>query len=166
MIIAVGVAVGMVETTKDCVVMELNRLDIMLIIELVHQLWVCVVIAKRTIAITSLILLAIGMPSIGMRIRMIESTKHGMIMEINWRYIMCIVKLVLELWVCVMEVIAVSTRAVAALWCVDSILLCKVVLWHIFMLINHCRVLIMLSVVSVRLLLRLVVFLWDYLMLD
>ena len=36
MIIAVGVAVGMVETTKDGVVVELNRLDIMLIIELVH----------------------------------------------------------------------------------------------------------------------------------
>ena len=36
MIIAVGVAVGMVETMKYGVVMELNRLDIMLIIELVH----------------------------------------------------------------------------------------------------------------------------------
>ena len=164
MIIAVGVAVGMVETMKDSVVMELNWLDIMLIIELVHQLWVCVVIAKRTIAITSLILLAIGMPPIGMRIRMIESTKHGMIMEINWRYIVCIVKLVLELWVCVVEVIAISAGAVAALRCVDSILLCIVVLGHIFMLVDHwCVAEIVLSVVSVRLLLRLVVFLGNFL---
>ena len=164
MIIAVGVAVGMVETTKDSVVMELNRLDIMLIIELVHQLRVCVVIAKRTIAITSLILLAIGMPSIGMRIRMIESMKHGVIMVINWRYIVRIVKLVLELWVCVVEVIAISAGAVAALRCVESILLCKVVLGHIFMLVNHwCVAEIVLSVVSVRLLLRLVVFLGNIL---
>ena len=113
----------MVETMKDSVVMELNRLDIMLIIELVHQLRVCMVIAKRTIAITSLILLAVGMPSIGMRIRMIESMKHGMIMVINWCYIVRIIKLVLELRVCVVEVIAVSAGAVAALRCVESILL-------------------------------------------
>ena len=36
MIVAVGVAVGMVETTKNSMVMELDRLDIMLIIKLVH----------------------------------------------------------------------------------------------------------------------------------
>ena len=94
---------------------------------------------------------------------MVECAKHGMILEIDRRYIMRIIKLVLEFWVCVVEVIAIATGAIAALRCVDSILLCKVVLWHIFMLINHCRVLIMLSVVSVRLLLRLVVFLWDFL---
>ena len=86
-----------------------------------------------------------------------------MILEIDRRYIVRIIKLVLKLWVCMVEVIAISTGAVAALRCVESILLCKVVLRHIFMLINHCRVLIMLSIVSVRLLLGLVVFLWDFL---
>ena len=94
---------------------------------------------------------------------MVECAKHGMILVIDRRYIMRIIKLVLEFWVCMVEVIAISTGAVAALWCVETILLCKVVLGHIFMLINHCRALIMLSVVSVRLLLRLVVFLWDFL---
>ena len=86
-----------------------------------------------------------------------------MIMEINWRYIVSIVKLVLELWVCMVEVIAISSGAVAALRCVESILLCIEVLGHIFMLVNHWYVVIVLSVVSVRLLLRLVVFLWDFL---
>ena len=86
-----------------------------------------------------------------------------MIMEINWRYIVSIVKLVLELWVCMVEVIAISSGAVAALRCVESILLCIEVLGHIFMLVNHWYMIIMLSVVPVRLLLRLVVFLWDFL---
>ena len=121
-------------------------------------------ITKWAIAIASLNLAAVGMPSVRMRIGMIKTTKHGMIMVINWRYIVCIVKLVLELWVCMMEVIAVSLRAVAALWSIESILLCIEVLWHIFMLINYWHAAeIVLSVISIRLLLRLMVFLRDIL---
>ena len=119
-------------------------------------------ITKWAIAIASLNLAAVGMPSVRVRIGMIKSTKHGMIIEVNWRYIVRIVKLVLELWVCMMEVIAVSLRAVAALRCIDSILLCIEVLWHIFMLINYWHAAeVVLSVISIRLLLRLVVFLGD-----
>ena len=66
MIVAVGVAVGMVESTKNGVIMEFNWGYIMCIVKLVHKLRVCVVIAQRAIAISSLILTAIGMPSIGM----------------------------------------------------------------------------------------------------
>ena len=122
------------------------------------------VITKWAIAIASLNLAAVGMPSVRMRIGMIKTTKHGMIMEINWRYIVRIVKLVLELWVCMMEVIAVSLRAVAALRSIESILLCIEVLWHIFMLINYWHAAeIVLSVISIRLLLRLMVFLRDIL---
>ena len=65
MIVAVGVAVGMVETTENGVIMELNWCYIMSIIELVHQFRVCMVIAECTIAVTSLILTAISMPSVG-----------------------------------------------------------------------------------------------------
>ena len=66
MIVAVGVAVGMVESTKNGVIMEFNWGYIMCIVKLVHKLRVCVMIAQRAIAISSLILTAIGMPSIGM----------------------------------------------------------------------------------------------------
>ena len=66
MIVAVGVAVGMVESTKNGVIMEFDWSYIMCIVKLVHKLRVCVVIAQRSIAIASLILTAIGMPSVGM----------------------------------------------------------------------------------------------------
>ena len=65
MIIAVGVAVGMVETTENGVIVELNWCYIMSIIKLVHQFRVCVVIAECTIAVACLILTAISMPSVG-----------------------------------------------------------------------------------------------------
>ena len=66
MIVAVGMAVGMVESSKNGVIMEFDWSYIMCIVKLVHKLRVCVVIAQRAIAIASLILTAIGMPSVGM----------------------------------------------------------------------------------------------------
>ena len=56
----------MVESTKNGVIMEFDWSYIMCIVKLVHKLRVCVVIAQRSIAIASLILTAIGMPSVGM----------------------------------------------------------------------------------------------------
>ena len=105
---------------------EVDHLNVVLVIELMLKLRVCVVFVRVLIAsiativwvgvVVILLLAGIGLHAINKRMRrhaMIvavrvgvfvgQSGKHGMLMEIHGLDIVLIVKLVLELWVCVME---------------------------------------------------------------
>lgn len=100
---------------------------------------------------------------------MVECGKHGMLMEINWRYIMRIVVLVRELWVC-MVIVAAFVRSIESILVSIGFMLVnrwRGVPWVVIVLIGlvwgkiviRNMAVIMFSVVSISLLFSLVVFL-------
>ena len=100
---------------------------------------------------------------------MVECGKHSMLMEINWRYIMRIVVLVRELWVC-MVIVAAFVRSIESILVSIGFMLVnrwRGVPWVVIVLIGlvwgkivvRNMAVIMFSVVSITFLFSLVVFL-------
>ena len=101
MVVSVRVGVGVVEGPKDGVILEIDWLDIVLIVEVVVELWVCMMIRWLMIASCHVVVILEGavwsrmassifmfVPHIMMR----HHTKHIVVMRFHWGHVMITIR--------------------------------------------------------------------------